>query len=103
VEAGRVYMPCPAPAGTGDLLYPYVPCSAPRARDLLAAYDNAIRAATGLTTALDDLAISTGLPSATLAEPRRNSPPARQPAADGRHRPGADRYPGSRAGQQAAP
>jgi hypothetical protein len=73
VQAGRVYMPCPAPAG--DMLYPYVPCSASRARDVLTAYDNAIRAATGLTTALDDLAVSAALPSATLAEPRRNSPP----------------------------
>jgi hypothetical protein len=66
-------MPGPAPAG--DMLYPYMPCSAPRARDLLAAYDNAIRSATGLTTALDDLAVNAALPSATLAEPRRNSPP----------------------------
>ena len=75
LQAGRVYLPCPAPAGTSDLLYPYVPCSAERARDLLAGYDNAVRSATSLTTALDDLAISAALPSAPLAEPRRNSPP----------------------------
>ena len=73
VQAGRIYMPGPAPAG--DMLYPYVPCSAPRARDLLAAYDNAIRSATGLTTALDDLAVTAALPSAALAEPRRHSRP----------------------------
>ena len=104
LQAGRVYMPCPAPDGTRDLLYPYMPCSAPRARDLLTAYNNAIRSATSLTTALDDLAVSAALPSAALAEPRRNSPPRPgQPAAGGRHRPGGHRHPGSRAGQQPAP
>jgi hypothetical protein len=75
IQAGRVYMPCPKPSGTSDLLYPYVPCSAERARDLLAVYDSAIRSATDLVTALDDLAISAHLPSAALAAPRRNSPP----------------------------
>jgi hypothetical protein len=73
--AGRIYMPCPAPDGTRDLLYPYMPCSAPLARDLLTAYNNAVRSATSLTKALDNLAVSAALPSATLAEPRRNFPP----------------------------
>lgn len=75
LRGGRVYMPCPAPDGTRNLLYPYMPCSAPQARDLLTAYNNAVRSATRLTTALDDLAVRLALPSAALAEPRRNSPP----------------------------
>jgi hypothetical protein len=67
--------PGPRTSAAALAAYPYVPCSALQARDLLAAYDNAIRSATSLTTALDQLAVGAALPSAPLAEPRRNSPP----------------------------
>jgi hypothetical protein len=74
-RADRLWIPTWLLPDGDQLRYHYISCPRSRITDLRQAYTAAIRTARALTSALDDLAVSTNAPSQILAAPRRNPVP----------------------------
>jgi hypothetical protein len=69
----QLYMPTRLLPDGCDVPFPYTPALQSRADALLAGYDTALKASTGVTTALDDLAVATKATTSALALARQAS------------------------------